>query len=365
MLSLTVLDNTCLNTLSEQEKQSILATAEVITIETGTILYKEGDAADCFHCLLEGSVNITSTENATKTEFFITEVKAGELIGESSLLENNKRSANVTANTTCRLLKIPMQQEERQNHTNTQLQVVTKILFDRQRQTNNFLGEKIVQIKELSNMLLGTIMLLCIYSFTLSMISDNYINIKYAALQGTVFSILTPIFNIIRIKYSRLQFEDYGLTFARIKPALIEAAACAIIMISVFYLLTQSGLFPDYTLHEPLSKNSFLRINFIDNIWGSSAVLFIFGFGQAVVLGSYMVSSLRKMLPYRYAGLISVLISCLIMYTTLSHYGWYTPVYFFINSCIWMLLFLRHKSVYPVALFSAITYIVCINVISF
>jgi hypothetical protein len=68
---------------------------ELKRIESGQILFKEGDFGDALYILKEGSLEIFKRDFLGDVR--IAEIKPGGIVGEMALVENKPRSANVRA----------------------------------------------------------------------------------------------------------------------------------------------------------------------------------------------------------------------------------------------------------------------------
>ena len=99
--------------LEENEIQQVLNLAVPQTVPAGAVIIQEGDAGDSMYILCQGEVEITKRlglvlDEETPNERIIIRLKAeeGVCFGEMSLLENEPRSATVTALTDCFLMEM-------------------------------------------------------------------------------------------------------------------------------------------------------------------------------------------------------------------------------------------------------------------
>jgi CRP/FNR family transcriptional regulator, cyclic AMP receptor protein len=95
------------------ELQEILKIAQRKTYPAGAVIIQEGEAGTSIFIMREGEVDITKRlglvlDEEVPRERIIIRLKADEGVcfGEMALLENEPRSATVTAATDCRLLEI-------------------------------------------------------------------------------------------------------------------------------------------------------------------------------------------------------------------------------------------------------------------
>lgn len=99
--------------LEEGELQRVLRLASPHFYARGEVIISEGEPGDCLYILLEGEVEVTKRltlvlDQDTPKERLMIRLKAedGVSFGEMALLENEVRSATVTAVTPCRLLAL-------------------------------------------------------------------------------------------------------------------------------------------------------------------------------------------------------------------------------------------------------------------
>jgi CRP/FNR family transcriptional regulator, cyclic AMP receptor protein len=99
--------------LDEQELQSILQLARPRSFSANSTVIKEGDSGDSMYIMGEGEVNITkrltlvlSQDLPKEKRMLRLKAEDGVTFGEMALLENDTRTATVTALTDCRLLEL-------------------------------------------------------------------------------------------------------------------------------------------------------------------------------------------------------------------------------------------------------------------
>jgi len=85
-------------TLSEDDRKRIVDVLEPVEFKDGEYIIRQGDDAEHFYLLVEGSVRVTQFSGPLRTvEVDIARVRRGEYFGELALLSGGKRSANVIA----------------------------------------------------------------------------------------------------------------------------------------------------------------------------------------------------------------------------------------------------------------------------
>lgn len=99
--------------LDGHEVQSILQLARPRSFSANSTIIKEGDSGDSMYIMCEGEVNITkrltlvlSQDLPKEKRMLRLKAADGVTFGEMALLENDTRTATVTALTDCRLLEL-------------------------------------------------------------------------------------------------------------------------------------------------------------------------------------------------------------------------------------------------------------------
>lgn len=90
--------------LTTDQLNQISALAENITIKAGSILLREGHHADSIYLITHGVADLIKT--LAEMKGVVTEIKAGEVVGEMSFAGNFPATATVTAATDITAIKI-------------------------------------------------------------------------------------------------------------------------------------------------------------------------------------------------------------------------------------------------------------------
>ena len=90
--------------LTTGQLNQISALAENITIKEGNILLREGHHANSIYLITHGVADLI--KNLAEMKGVVTEIKAGELVGEMSFAGNFPASATVTAARDIKAIKI-------------------------------------------------------------------------------------------------------------------------------------------------------------------------------------------------------------------------------------------------------------------
>lgn len=79
--------------LYDEEVESIIEDCQVLSLEEGDFIFKEGDEGNEIYLILTGGAAVK------KGELTLVELKKGDLFGEMVLLDERTRSADIVANT--------------------------------------------------------------------------------------------------------------------------------------------------------------------------------------------------------------------------------------------------------------------------
>lgn len=105
---------------------------DVLQVETGHALFREGETGDTMFVVLDGAVDVRHGDTTIET------IGAGGLIGELALIDTEPRSASAIAATPCRLARVDKQEFTFlvQEHPTFALQVM-KVMAERLRRAND------------------------------------------------------------------------------------------------------------------------------------------------------------------------------------------------------------------------------------
>lgn len=111
--------------LDEVERAQILIIGRVRPVETGEVIFREGDAGDGLYIVLKGSVRISKRSATGEEALAVLEPPA--YFGEMALIDLAARAADAIANEPCELFFIPLQ--DLQSLIETQHKIALKILY--------------------------------------------------------------------------------------------------------------------------------------------------------------------------------------------------------------------------------------------
>ena len=92
--------------LPDDQLDRLVDMAEIVDLEPGEALIREGDEADALYVVLEGELDVT--KRSGRSEIPVARVGPGSLQGELAALEGGRRLASVTAATPAEVLRIPV-----------------------------------------------------------------------------------------------------------------------------------------------------------------------------------------------------------------------------------------------------------------
>lgn len=93
--------------LSPTALQVLIKKFEVVTINSGGTLIKQGDPGDCLYLVIRGRLRTIKLEKVDDKPTILNEIGRGELIGELALLTHTPRAATIIAMRDSVLLKLP------------------------------------------------------------------------------------------------------------------------------------------------------------------------------------------------------------------------------------------------------------------
>jgi putative peptide zinc metalloprotease protein len=119
--------------ISHDLLQEIKLYIEVIELPAETIIFRQGDTAECCYLLCSGEIDVILS-TAEGSERSIATVEAGELLGEIALFTDSKRNATIKTITHCKLLVIKRKQfEQLVQHGVGASDALTLIMMERHR----------------------------------------------------------------------------------------------------------------------------------------------------------------------------------------------------------------------------------------
>ena len=92
--------------LDDEQLRRLCQMGEIVDLQPGTLLLREGDEADALYVVLDGQLDVT--KRSGRSEIPLARVGPGALQGEIAALEGGRRLASVRAVTPAEVLRIPV-----------------------------------------------------------------------------------------------------------------------------------------------------------------------------------------------------------------------------------------------------------------
>ena len=122
--------------LPEEELDRIMAQLEVVDLESGEILFREGDPGEHMYIVVSGELEILKAPN-TDNELILNRIPPGQYIGEMSIVTGAPRTASVRAHGDVSLLCMSRAQLQDLLHLHPQLaSIMVNVLSQRLDNTN-------------------------------------------------------------------------------------------------------------------------------------------------------------------------------------------------------------------------------------
>ncbi|MBF0345885.1 MAG: cyclic nucleotide-binding domain-containing protein [Nitrospirae bacterium] len=84
--------------LNESALESLAYIAEIEEYEPNARIVIEGEAADCFYCVVSGALQVTKNNpEQEEQEVYLSNIEKNDVFGESCVFESGRRTANVNA----------------------------------------------------------------------------------------------------------------------------------------------------------------------------------------------------------------------------------------------------------------------------
>ena len=87
-------------TLDGRSMEAVATLAREVEVPAGTVLMREGDAAETFYLIVSGTVHVERAGLPLRS------MSGGGFLGEIALVEDGERTATATCATDCRLLAL-------------------------------------------------------------------------------------------------------------------------------------------------------------------------------------------------------------------------------------------------------------------
>jgi len=352
------------DSLNDDERRWLLDRARTQEVAAGEIFAREHEPADTFFMILTGTVQVSKYAKSGHVHV-ISESNAGEILGETALVEHLPRPTTFTATEPTALLVfdvalIQAHEELYRKFTIALTKRLSKRLRELKTMTVESMQHKLEEYKK--RILLGTFLVMAIYMtaiYTLSLAFIQDLKKYLSTTTGISVIIVFMTVSVIawQIKKYKLPLKMFGLTTENWQKNIIEAVAFSLVFIAGFTLLKwiiirtlfRAQAMP---LFDPTSI-FLVHAVFSWRVYFFSLVFYIIfvPLQEFIVRGTlqstfyhYMAGSERK------RTWTAILISNLLFAIVHLHPSPFLPFLVFIPGLFWGWLFARQKSLIGVSI---------------
>ncbi|MCL5277686.1 MAG: cyclic nucleotide-binding domain-containing protein [Deltaproteobacteria bacterium] len=128
--------------LDNTERADIIGRFELMVVEPGKVIVKEGDPGDAMYVVKDGLLQVSTVDNNGR-EVVLAQLGEGDIFGEVALITGKLRTATVKAVRKSRLMKLPKEdfQGVVEKYESVK-RMVRKIINDRAEDTIRHLSDK-------------------------------------------------------------------------------------------------------------------------------------------------------------------------------------------------------------------------------
>ncbi len=338
-----------------------------IELPEGAYLFHEGDAANEFYVILEGSLAVMKTTKQEK-EYVLSVLEEDQTIGEMGLIDHAPRSASVKSIVSTKLLRINFDElndlvkkdpvfDQIFKHISVD---ITQRLRDTNEITVNALEKQINEYK--LRVATGIFMMyiisgISIFVFALSGLQYLVHHISNSSFISLPFMFIVVCVFLLELKVTKLPAALFGFTFKNARKALIESFFYSLIFCCFILLLKwiEILVFPSFagrSLFEPFALIHGTASHSKYFMWVITLILYCFFISplQEVMCRGAFQGSLDIFLVGRYKKVLSILISNLLFSMFHIFVSFQLAVLVFIPGIFWGWLFSRHKTLVGVCL---------------
>jgi CRP-like cAMP-binding protein len=251
-------NNSLFEGLNEEQIKTLFSISKEITLEKDCYLMREGDPAREIFLIVDGNLEITRYDAKHKQHYTIAVLKAGDTVGEVSLLDSGLRSASVCAKSFCRLRSISFDDlhaiADKDKTIYSIFYHLAKNISERLRHSNDVALQAMErQLDEfrtrvtLGNFFVYVVIIMSLYTFGLDGL--KYVmnvgkNSSYVTLPLTLVFVILFIF---LMKTSDFPLKTFGLTLENWRRAIFEGIVFTIPFAAV--ILAVKWLLVNYVPH--------------------------------------------------------------------------------------------------------------------
>lgn len=355
--SIINLHNTLLEGLSPEEVEELRSIMLVKKHEPGELIIEEGDQSDSIFIIQKGNVEVVKRGIEDDEWYTLAELKAGESIGEVSLLDNQPRSASVRATTEVTLLEINI--SDLNSRFSKKDSLASRIKINLARETSRRLrNTNQVTVQTLHNQLedvkarvaIGTIVSwllvgICIYVVVLKYIAGIAGSSSSTTLISVIILIVFGGMTYAAAKQSGYPLETFGLTLKKWRHSAGESTFYSLFVFAII-------IFGKWLLilYHPAMKDEPL-FGFVKNLqlsgWavlGDILLYAVFTPIQEFIARGGVQSSFQEFLTGKRKNLYALLIANLMFSMTHLHLSTAFAALVFIPGLFWGWLYYRQRS---------------------
>ncbi len=346
-----------LSQLTHEQKEKLNLSEQSLQLAPGEVLIQEGDKSDFIYYIEKGYAEVTSTTNSKKHQ--LNQVGPGELVGEISLIDEDKRSATVTALTPlylrAYLIKDIIHEVDLYAEFN---RYIANLLSKRLRETNDLaiqaISDRIVQASEtniLNYLMIVIFWLMSLYSISLSVLSHFKLSFHTTHLTSGIFLAVATLMVWALILASKCPLSQFGLSWTNWRSHTVAALISTLPLILLWSLFKWLMItyVPKYAEHEFFSVTSLYQYqgHFSLSTYFSAMVVYsVFVLMMEFVVRVGFQSSLYMSLVASESRKkwFSILLPNLFFSMFHSHISLLVSFLAFLPSLFWGWLFHHHRS---------------------
>jgi CRP-like cAMP-binding protein len=215
-----------LQKFSPDDLKELFSLSKPYALKAGEVLIRKGDRGDSMFFVLRGSLGLERGDMRWRREECLERISPGEIVGELSFIDGSNRSATVYAHTDADLRSISFTDLERfasQSIQHSRIYVsLSKYISLRLRATNEREIKEFQTRFRMGAFLIYIIMVLCVYSYSLSTLSElmqtvhetSYITLPLTIILGSVM--------LLMMMHTGLSWSEFGITLRNWKRAVLD-----------------------------------------------------------------------------------------------------------------------------------------------
>lgn len=352
--------NSLFKRISERKLRVIAPIATTLSFAPDEILMKEGDPALDIFVIYSGEVEVLKKRDIS--QYVLTTLGPGNLLGEYALLDDMPRTATIRAKSFTRVIIINVAKLKaltRKSEFASLYVSLFKHLSEKLRTTNEFtvqVLEKEISVEKdktaLGKFLLYVIFSLCLFAFVLK--GASYLVQPGAATTLISFPLIT-IFVVVGIAgMHALKFPPsfYGFNLDNWQQALKESLLvsfiiCALIVVLKWFLISFIPGYESTPLFNPYGTLQRLNLSpqILPHVWFLLIILYsIHSCFQEIIVRGFLQSGLQVFLTGKYSVLLAILASNIIFSSFHLVFSFSFAGITFIPGLIWGWLYARQKT---------------------